>query len=526
VKRLRAAWALVALLPLADLARAQGAVIDLLGGTGGGRNVLAPTGGPGHPPMSRPVDPDEYVVGPGDLLQLNLSGGVSRSWDALILPEGTLYVPSVGPVAMTGLTLTEARRAVLDRLVREYRGVNVDLRLLRPRSFLIHLVGETTRPGALEVSAVSRASEVLNDGLFGAGASRRNVEVQRHTPQGELRIVMDLMRYRLTGFLARDPLLREGDVLYFPRVIAEATMSGALARTGTFDLAPADSLSTLLDLAGGPIRTAADEAVLVRFLDATRKDSLSFKLSDALAGRFDTPMRDGDAVFVYYQPKFHFLEQASISGEVQRPGAYPLLPGLTRLSDLVRESGGFLPEADVAALRVFRPSPDKGGPDPEVQRLSQLGRGDLTSSEYEALRASMAAKRADFRVDWSHVKPGGELDLELRGGDIVLVDRTVASVRVDGEVRQPGLIHHRPGRSARDYVRLAGGFSDRAARGKLRVKRAVTGQTMLAKDVASLEPGDLVWVPERGEFKGWQSLQSVLLVATQLATIILAVRLL
>jgi hypothetical protein len=75
-------------------------------------------------------------------------------------------------------------------------------------------------------------------------------------------------------------------------------------------------------------------------------------------------------------------------------------------------------------------------------------------------------------------------------------------------------------------VRLAGGFSDRAARGQLRVKRAVTGQTMLARDVASLEPGDLVWVPERGEFKGWQNVQSILLIATQLATIVLAVRLL
>jgi protein involved in polysaccharide export with SLBB domain len=375
------------------------------------------------------------------------------------------------------------------------------------------------------VSAVSRASEVLNDGLFGPSASRRNVELQRRTPQGEVRVPLDLTRYRLTGFLARDPYLREGDVIVFPRIIADATMSGALARPGQFDLVPGDSLSRLLELAGGTIRGATDEAVLVRFLDATTKDSLSFKVSDVLAGRFDTPMRDGDAVFVFFQPRFHLLEQVGISGEVRRPGSYPLLPGLSRLTHLVHEAGGFLPEADIASLRVFRPSPDKGGPDPEIQRLTQLGRGDLTSSEYEALRASTAAKRADFRVDWNRVKPGGDLDLELRGGDVVLVDRTVASVRVDGEVRQPGLIHHAPGRSARDYVRLAGGFSDRAARGKLRVKRAVTGQTMLAKDVASLEPGDLVWVPERGEFKGWQSAQVVLLAATQLATIVLAIRL-
>jgi protein involved in polysaccharide export with SLBB domain len=526
VRLARPAAALCALLLAAGEARAQGAVIDLLGSSGQGRTVLAPTGGPGHPPMSRPVDPSEYVVGPGDMLQLNLSGGVTRSWDALILPEGTLYVPSVGPVRLTGLTLVEASRAVHHRLSREYRGVAVDLRLLRPRSFLVKLIGETSQPGAHEVSAINRASEVLTEALFSARASRRNVELRRRTPEGESRVAMDVARYRLTGFLAQDPLLREGDEIHFPRVVAEAMVEGAVARGGLHDLRPTDSLSTLLALAGGVLPSATDAAVLVRFLDATRKDSLSFRISDVRAGRYDTPMQDGDHVYVYYQPRYHVLEQVSISGEVQRPGAYPLLPGLGRLSDLVRVAGGFLPEADLGALSVFRAHPRAGEPDPEHDRLATLGVRDLSSSEYEALRAHVASRRQEFRVDWRRVKPGGELDLELRHGDFVRVGRVVASIRVEGAVRQPGVILHESGRSASEYIRLAGGFSDRAARGKVRIKRAVTGQTLLARDVRSLEPGDLVWVPERGDPTYWQNLQSVLMVAAQLATVVLALRLL
>lgn len=516
------AWVACAL--VASLAHAQGSVIDQLGQAGAGRNVLAPTGGPAQPPMSRPVNPAEYVVGPGDLLQLNLSGGVNRSWDALILPEGTLYVPSVGPVPMTGLTLVEARRAILQRLSTEYRGVNVDLRLLRPRSFLVSLVGETSQPGALQVSATARASEVLVEALFNPAASRRRVEVRRPTPQGETRIVMDLTRYRLTGFLAQDPLLREGDILFFPRGVAEATIDGAVARPGAYELAEGDSLSTLLALAGGVTRNSTDQAVLVRFPEPTRTDSLSFRIRDLLERRFDTLMRDGDRVYVYYQPKFHFLEQASISGEVQRPGSYPLLPGLTRLTDLVRVAGGFLPGADLASLRVYRPGLSGRVPDPELERLSKLGRADMTAAEYEALRARVTAQREDFRVDWNRVKPGGDLDLVLRGGDLVTVDRVMNAVRVEGNVRLPGLIQYEPGRRVNEYVRLAGGYSDRAWRGKVRVKRAVTGQTILAKDVATLEPGDLVWVPERGESSTWASLQTVLLLATQVATIVLALR--
>jgi protein involved in polysaccharide export with SLBB domain len=519
MKLLRALGLLAALLLAGTGAHAQ------TQGGSGAIDLLAPTGAPpGSAPMSRPVDPTEYVVGPGDLLQINMSGGVTRSWDAMILPEGTLYVPSIGPIPMTGITLVEARHLVQQRLSVEYRGVSVDLRLLRPRTFLVYMIGETTSPGAHEVSATSRASEVLTEALFSEAASRRSVEVRRSSPQGETRMRIDLTRFRLTGYLANDPLLREGDQVFFSRVSAEVTIEGAVARPSKYDLAQGDSLSTLFTLAGGPLSNATDQAVLVRFEDATRKDSLSFKIADVLAGRFDPLLRDGDHVYVYFQPRYHFLEEASIVGEVQRPGNYPLLPGLTRMSELVALAGGFLPDADLASIRVFRSIGAAGGPDPEIERLSQLGHKDMTASEYEVLRARVASQRQDFRVDWKRVKPGGDLDIVLRGGDAVRVEPIVETVRVDGEVRLPGLIRYEPGRSVEEYVKLAGGYSERAVPHKVRVKRAVTGQTILARDVGALQPGDLVWVPERGDPQTWQNFQAVLLVATQVATIILALR--
>ena len=104
------------------------------------------------------------------------------------------------------------------------------------------------------------------------------------------------------------------------------------------------------------------------------------------------------------------------------------------------------------------------------------------------------------------------------------VDKAVASVRVEGEVLRPGLVRFEKGRNVNEYVRLTGGFSNRASRGQVRITRAVTGQTILARDISTLEPGDLVWVPERGETANWQNLQSILLVLAQIATVIIAVR--
>ena len=105
--RLRRACAvLIALLLVAPEVRAQASLLDLLGASGAGRNIPSPTSGPLLPaPMSGPVDPAEYIVGPGDNLQINLSGGVTRSWEVTVSPEGTLFLPSVGSITVTGPVL-------------------------------------------------------------------------------------------------------------------------------------------------------------------------------------------------------------------------------------------------------------------------------------------------------------------------------------------------------------------------------------------------------------------------------------
>ena len=88
---------------------------------------------------------------------------------------------------------------------------------------------------------------------------------------------------------------------------------------------------------------------------------------------------------------------------------------------------------------------------------------------------------------------------------------------------RPGLLAYQPGRRVPDYVAQAGGFSNRAWKGRVRITRAVTGQTLLSKNVTTLDPGDIIWVPEKQDPNVSQSLQTFLLFAAQIATIVLAV---
>ncbi len=471
--------------------------------------------------VTAPVDPDVYLVGPGDLFQLTLSGRVSRIDYLMVGPEGDLLIPGSGPVRISGLTLTEAREKLLRWLSEEFRGVRLDLQLARVRLMRVYLTGDVREPGPTQVTATSRISEALPMGALLDGASRRNVEVRR---RDGTRVIGDLELFNRTGRYDLNPFLHDGDIIHVPTAVEFVEVRGAMAREGRFELGPADSLRTLLDLAGGPLPSAqANHCLLVRWRTPSQAESLWFDLADVYAGSKNLALRDGDHAYVFFTSRFHQLEHASIYGEVENPGVYPLVTGQSRLSDLVRAAHGFMARADLATIRVFRPT-RVAETDPEFDRLIKLSRAEMTDTEYEILRAKLAARREDYRVDWFRLEHGPELDILLRDGDIVRVDPLIASVRVEGEVRRPGVIEFEPRRTVEEYVRLAGGYSERAAHGKVRVTRSVTGQSLRARDVQAVAPGDLIWVPERPDVTVWQHLQTLIAVAAQVATVIIAVR--
>lgn len=517
------------------------ATAALLGG--GARGTLAQLPGPSSPSIdprtsapglpqspatvglngivTAPVDPRTYVVGPGDLFQLTLSGRVSRSEFLLVGPEGDLIVPGTGLLRVSGETLAAAREKVLRWLAGEYRGVRVDLQLARVRLMRIYLSGDVKEPGTTQIAATSRLSEALPATALLDGASKRNVELRRRN--GE-QVIGDLELFNRTGRQTLNPFLGDGDIIHVPTALEFVHIEGAVARPGKFELGPSDSLRTLFDLAGGPLPSAqADHCLLVRWRTPVQAESLWFTLSEVYGGGNNPVLQDGDHAFIFYTSRFHALEQAGIYGEVENPGAYPLVTGQSRLSHLVRAANGFLARADLSTIRVLRAARSTDT-DPEFERLIRLSRAEMTDTEYEILRAKLAARREDYRVDWFRLEQAPELDVLLRDGDVVRVDPLIASVRVEGEVRRPGIVDFEPRRSVNAYIKLAGGLSNRAAGSKVRITRAVTGQSLRAKDVQEVAPGDLIWVPERADVTFWQHLQTLVTVAAQVATVVIAVR--
>jgi protein involved in polysaccharide export with SLBB domain len=469
-----------------------------------------------------PVDPDVYLLGPGDVLLLSLWGRVSRSVPIEVGPEGSVLIPGAAPLRVSGRTLSEVRADIIRRMSLQYRGVSMDLRLARPRTFRVYLTGQVLRPGPVEASGALRVGDVLNGTLLLEGASRRRIEVLR---TDGTRVFCDLELFLLTGDAGMNPWLRDGDVIQVPSATEFIYAQGAVARPGRYELGVQDSLRTLLRISGDPLPSAvANRVLLVRFKDPLTPESLWVSLDDVYSRRQNPALEDGERMYVYFIPQYHQQHEAVITGEVQRPGTYPIVEGRTRLSDLVSAADGFQISADLSAIRVHRLSTLATEKDQEMDRLLRLSRNDLTSSEYEMLRTKLAGLREDYRVDWTRLEGSKDLDLLLRDGDVVRVERLVSSIRVDGEVRRPGILNFKRGESVEDYVAQAGGYTDRAWRGKVRVTRSVTGQTLLAKNVRTLDPGDFVWVPEKPDVTAWEQSREVLTALASVATIIIAIR--
>jgi protein involved in polysaccharide export with SLBB domain len=473
--------------------------------------------------LAGPIDPATYRLGPGDRLVVQWSGRVTRSEYADVGPAGDVFLSELGGMNVAGKTLEAARTEILARLRQVTRDVRVELQLARPRTFRVYLGGAVSDPGPVEAAGNARASDVVRLGALVAGASHRNLRVihRDHTEE-----TADLERLYRLGDHSRDVWLRDGDAIVVPMASEFVSVTGAVAVPGRIERAPGDSAGTLLRLAGGPLPAAAPDGVQwLHWTGAALPETLRCSLAELATGVKDGPLAHGDHLFVRYLPNYRLTGEVELRGEVAQPGTYPVRAGGSHLSEMIATAGGLLPTADSSGIRLRRPAPERPGEDPDLATRLQAAQRDLTVSEYEALQAFAASRGEEMRLDWAAVRRSPRaLDLLLRDGDIVTVERRVATVRIDGQVLRPGLLTFEPGLTVEKYIKMAGGRTGRAWEGHEQVTRSGSGHTLLAHDVKVLSPGDFIWIPTRPEVPFSRTTGSFLTAMAQIATVIIAIR--
>jgi polysaccharide biosynthesis/export protein len=475
-----------------------------------------------NPLLDVPIERGAYHLGGGDGVTLSIFGDRNHHADLTVAPEGALVLPGIGVAHVGGLTVEAAESVVRREVLRLYRNVDVRLTLTSVRRFRVFVVGDVPSPGSREVSAVTRASELV------PGESphmiRRSVVVRR---AGGDSVVVDLARFRLLGDLQANPTLREGDILVVPSTLGVVDVVGRIAHPGRFEHRPGETLAELLRLAagGGPLPPdAADTIRVTRITGVGAREEHRFTRAEALGAAGEAfPLEPFDAVYIAATANFAAAPTASVQGEVMHPGIYPVVPGETTVRELVQRAGGFTPDASLlgATLRrgAWRAS------DAGLARLESLRPELLSREERRILQVRSQADEGTVVLDFERLFEGGGHDEPVEAGDELVVPRRRDDVMVLGAVMNPGLLHYSAGATGEDFIRLAGGYSRRAARRDVVVLRARTGARVSVAESGRLEPGDVIVVPYQERTDLLQVLQTASTVASLVASLILTIRL-
>lgn len=386
---------------------------------------------------------DDYVIGPGDEFDLLMWGRLNRKATLLVKRDGTVQIDEIGPVQVGGLSFAQAKHVIESR-VGQITGVQVDLTMGQLRTIQIYVYGEVARPGAYTISSLSHVS----NGLMAAGGiskvgSLRNVQLRRGN---EVVRTIDFYEMLLRGNTSADERLQAQDVIFVPVIGAVAAVAGDVNRPAIYEIGRgAAPLAKVIQLAGGVTAFGYSERLQIERIESHRRRvALDINLEQLRSQRFE--VRDGDLVKIY--PVLPERKNVvTLIGNVHRPGEYQWHEGM-RVSDLIHEGEG------LASHTFFKHA--------LIRRTSEPDRATRFVS------VDLGAAMADHLASSSNMLLYPRDEVTIYREDEV---RDVATVRVVGEVRKPGLYELSPGMKVSDLIYEAGGLKEEAYQGVAELAR-------------------------------------------------------
>ena len=287
-----------------------------------------------QPPSTfSPIDllqvPSDYILGPGDELQIKIWGQVEADLRVIVDRSGQVYIPQVGQISVAGIHYGELEQHLKREVSKIFRNFSITANVGRLRSIQVVVVGNARYPGTYTISSLS----TLVNAIFASGGpapqgSLRHVQVRRDST-----IITDFDFYDLLikGDKSKDVRLQPGDVLYFPHVGPLVAVSGSVNTPAIYEMKDNSTLNDLIETAGDLSNVADTSKITIdRFVDHRSRKTLEFpydQQSHALS------LQDGDIVRVFsIVPSFQ--DTVTLRGNVSNPGRYPWKTGM-RIRDLI-----------------------------------------------------------------------------------------------------------------------------------------------------------------------------------------------
>ena len=444
------------------------------------------------PVSTIPISSD-YILGPGDKLQINLFGNSNREAESFVSREGLVFLPNLGPVNVIGLTFEDATKLIKNKVKTELIGTEVSISLKQLRSMNIYLLGEAYKPGSYTVSGLSSVSNALFiSGGVNKYGSLRNIQIRRNN---KTIATYDFYEFLLKGSLESDIRLQDGDIIFIPFIERRVKVGGAFRRPATFEFKDGETVSDAIFLAGG----FTSEVVEGQQLELGYIDRESYERKVTYIADYkkeDRKLQDGDTINISSKSGMT-PETIKVTGQVLNPGEFSIQPGETILSILQRAGGiaedgysegaVFLRESVAEAQkRAFIRSADEL----EDTMIDIVTKGAIDNiSEFTLtpisrlvakLREEEPPGRMVVDLNYLSLKTDPGLNFRVQGGDTLHIPRRPNSISVVGEVLNASTLSFDPNKGVEDYIASSGGLNESADKEKIFIILP-NGQSQLTK---------------------------------------------
>ena len=391
--------------------------------------------------------PANYRLGPGDEVIIDIWGASQNTIRQQISPEGTINIQKIGPVNLSGMTVSAANEYLKGALNKIYNGLNnttdptsdIRLTLGNIRTIQINVMGEVVQPGTYALSSFSTVFHALYraGGVSDIG-SLRNVQLVRN---GKNIATIDVYEFIMKGNTQDDIRLQEGDVVIVPAYDVLVKISGKVKRPMRFEMKKDENLATLIKYAGG-----FEADAYTRSLRVVRQNGEEYEVNTVKDMDYSIyTMRNGDVVTAEAILN-RFTNKLEIRGAVYRPGIYQLSGKLNTIRELVNEAQGLTGDAFLNRAVLYRQ------------------RKDLTSEVVQ--------------IDIKSIMDGTSPNLALMKNDILYIpsihdleDR--GNVTVHGEVAHPDSYPYADNMTLEDLIIQAGGLKEAASTVRIDVSRRI-----------------------------------------------------
>ncbi len=392
--------------------------------------------------------PDNYRLGPGDNVYIDVYGASQKTIEGTVSPDGTVVVEGFGPIAVGGMTVAQANSAIRSRLGSRYQSSKLRLTVGETRSIMVNVVGDVKVPGTYTLSAFASVFHAL----YMAGGVKdlgtlRNIKIYRNSQHIS---TVDIYDYIINGHMTGNVRLQDNDMIMVGSYDCLVVVDGKVKRPMYYEMKRNESLAALIKYAGGFTGDAYKKSV--RVIRKTGREFSIFNVDEFDMSSFK--LADGDSIAVD-SILDRWSNMAEVKGAVFRPGMYQVGGEITSVRSLIEHAEGLREDAFTAHAVMHRMKPDRTL---EVLRLNIDGILDGTMADID-------------------LKPNDVLFIPTRQD--LMEEQTLT---IHGEVHYPGIYKYASNETIEDFILQAGGLTETASTVKVDVSRRVTNPHALTTD--------------------------------------------